>query len=382
MVSGQATVGQVEGGWEHVELEYVNGEEEDEEWMLIEDDKKGESTEGGKPPEVSDEELEKLDEEAARKEVEKLKGMGVIEEITRDESPQGAKWLTLKNVYDWRFRSPGNGEPERRLRRCRIVCREFKTTTGSSAETFAPTSGLAAIKLMVVLHCVLRLLLWTLDCADAFLQVPQQEPCIVEIPVWIRKLLGYTQEMIWHLKRCLPGQRNAGLRWFEYLKDILMDMGFVACSAMPTIMRHVTRRAYINVHVDDELLAANKEDGEWVIAILSQKLTLKINGPYPEIEDKEMLYLKKIFKFVEEGVLVLPNGKYFEALEKLTGLSSTSRSFKPKPTPNHTGVGKPDSSKELTGEEGSKYRSILGVLLYVCQERPDVQYAVKSNYVC
>ena len=66
-----------------------------------------------------------------------------------------------------------------------------------------------------------------------------------------------------------------------------MDMGFVSCSAMPTIMRHVTRRAYINVHVDDELLAANKEDGEWVIAILSQKLTLKINGPYPEIEDKE-----------------------------------------------------------------------------------------------
>ena len=88
-------------------------------------------------------------------------------------------------------------------------------------------------------------------------------------------------------------------------------------------------------------------------------------GPYPEIEDKEMLYLKKIFKFVEEGVLVLPHGKYFEALEKLTGLSSTSRSFKPKPTPDHTGVGKSDSSKELTGEEGSNYRSILGIL-FIC----------------
>ena len=327
---------------------------------------------------MSDEELERLDEEAARKEVEKLKGMGVIAEITRNESPQGAKWLTLKNVYDWRFRSPGNGEPERWLRRCRIVCREFRTTTGSSAETFAPTSGLAAIKLVVVLHCVLRLLLWTLDCADAFLQVPQQEPCIVEILVWVKKLLGYTQEMIWHLTRCLPGQRNAGLRWFEYLKAILLDMGFVACSARPTILRHVKRQAFINVHVDDELLAANKKDGEWVITILSQKLTLKINGPYPEIEDKEMLYLKRIFKFVEEGVLVLPNGKYFEALEKLTGLSSTARSFKPKPTPDHTGVGKSDSSKELTGEESSKYRSILGVLLYLCQERPDVQYAVKN----
>ena len=90
-------------------------------------------------------------------------------------------------------------------------------------------------------------------------------------------------------------------------------------------MKHVKRQAYINVHVDDELLAASKEDGEWVIVILSQKLTLTINGPYPEIEDKEMLYFKKIFKFVEEGVLVLPNGKYFEALEKLTGLCASSR---------------------------------------------------------
>ena len=76
---------------------------------------------------VSDAELEKLDEEAARKEVEKLKGMGVISEISREESPEGAKWLTLKNIYDWRFRSPGKGEPERWLRRCGIVCRESKT---------------------------------------------------------------------------------------------------------------------------------------------------------------------------------------------------------------------------------------------------------------
>ena len=57
---------------------------------------------------------------------------------------------------------------------------------------------------------------------------------------------------------------------------MLKDMGFAACSAMPTLMKHIKRQAYINVHVDDELL-----DGEWVIAILSQKLTLKINGPLP-----------------------------------------------------------------------------------------------------
>ena len=113
---------------------------------------------------------------------------------------------------------------------------------------------------------------------------PNRNPAFWKFPAWIKKLLGYTQEMIWRiwrLKRCLPGQRNAGLRWFEYLKDILKDMGFVACSAMPTIVKHLKRQAYINVHVGDELLAASKEDGEWVIVILSQKLTLKIKWTLP-----------------------------------------------------------------------------------------------------
>ena len=78
VVCGDASMAQVEGGWEHVELEELKGDGEEEEWMLVEDDVKEENTEGGKPPEVSDEELEKLDEEAARKEVEKLKGTGVM----------------------------------------------------------------------------------------------------------------------------------------------------------------------------------------------------------------------------------------------------------------------------------------------------------------
>ena len=107
--------------------------------LLVEDETKEANTEGGKPPEVSDEELETLDEEAARKEVEKLKGMGVIAEIARDESSEGAKWLTLKNVYDWRFRSPGKGEPERWFKAvqncmqgvqdeilCRDLCTDFR----------------------------------------------------------------------------------------------------------------------------------------------------------------------------------------------------------------------------------------------------------------
>ena len=112
-------------------------------------------------------------------------------------------------MYDWRFRSPGKGEPEKWLRRCRIVCREFKTTAQSSAETFAPTSGLAAIKLMVVLHCVLRLLLWTLDCADAFFTGTSTRTLRCRNPSLDQKVIGIysghdlaSEEMFARTKEC------------------------------------------------------------------------------------------------------------------------------------------------------------------------------------
>ena len=81
-----------------------------------------------------------------------------------------------------------------------------------------------------------------LDVRDAFLTVEQQELCYVEIRPWIRQALGIQEGVVWQLHRCLPGQRNAALRWFLKFTGILKQIGFVDCVNMPSLMKHSSRQ--------------------------------------------------------------------------------------------------------------------------------------------
>ena len=55
---------------------------------------------GQQPPEVSEEELQRLDDEAMLTEVSKLKSLGAVEEAKSSE----VDFSDLKEVFDWRFR--------------------------------------------------------------------------------------------------------------------------------------------------------------------------------------------------------------------------------------------------------------------------------------
>ena len=76
-------------------------------------------------------------------------------------------------VYDWRFR---NGQW---TRRCRIVAREFKTTS-TDENNFSPTSSFASVRMLLVLALIYGLAITALDVKDAFLMVPQMEISLCE----------------------------------------------------------------------------------------------------------------------------------------------------------------------------------------------------------
>ena len=52
--------------------------------------------------EIAEEELEQLDMDAARAEVNKLKSMEVVREVERSQVDSTGKYISLKEVYDWR----------------------------------------------------------------------------------------------------------------------------------------------------------------------------------------------------------------------------------------------------------------------------------------
>ena len=99
-------------------------------------------------------------------------------------------------------------------------------------------------------------------------------------------------------------------------------------------------------------------------------------GPYPLDrvgKGEELRYLKRKYVLVAEGIVAQPNEKY---VKKLLELSDLGR-LKSKATPEHVDLVKEDKSKELGPEETNRFRSGLGSILYLAQDRIDIQYASK-----
>lgn len=111
------------------------------------------------------------------------------------------------------------------------------------------------------------------------------------------QLLGMPEEAVWQLGKVLPGQRSAAMYWFDSFVLVLKRLGFIQCLNMPSILKHQNKKLVINIHVDDELIAAGSvEEGAWLIEKLSEIYKLSVEGPFPEQETgcgEEMGYLKK-----------------------------------------------------------------------------------------
>ena len=334
--------------------------EEDVDWELIEDEI-GEFEPdfyGERPPNLSPEELDELDAEAMKVEIEKLTAMGVVQTLEEQEMDPEGKFIDLKEVYDWRYR---DGKWKRR---CRVVAREFRTGP-STDETFSPTSSYAVVRLFLFCPLFFGWKVAALDISDAYLTVVQKETCYVKISQWMKELLKLPENSLWQLKRVLPGQRNGAQRWFQDFSHHLQELGFDSCTAMPSVLRHRTKKLAINIHVDDELVVGETvEDIEWVIGALKKIYKLQVEGPMPKESlgnGEELNYLKKTYVFQEDGVYVRPNSKFTETLVKLYGLQDR----KDKQVPEHSLLGSPDTSAELDKKRQADFRTGLGTAMYM-----------------
>ena len=123
----------------------------------------------------------------------------------------------------------------------------------------------------------------SLDIKDAFLMVPQVEVMYVEIPQRVRESTGKS-ETHWLLRRCLPGQRNAALRWHQHFEKICEAAGLRSFPGSPTVLRYenLMKKIYVNVHVADILLS-RKEVQRFQDAVGST-LTMKVDLIYQLVE--------------------------------------------------------------------------------------------------
>ena len=95
---------------------------------------------------------------------------------------------------------------------------------------------------------------------------------------------------------------------------------------------------------------------------------MRIIGRMEKMGDK-FCFLGRVIKRTARGYSVKANPKHIFNVEKA----------KPVMTPSVKRTPMAESLVELEGERRAMYRTVVGKLLYMCQERADVMYSVKET---
>ena len=366
---------------EEVDIEEFNGLEAeiDDEEEVVEDYEDEEMTsedvptwshdlEEG-PPKLEEHELEAVDRQSRKTEIERLMEMKVLKPISEDQATSGNyKHLSTKIVYDWRHR---DGQWKRRGR---LVAREFRWLTDYElAALFSPTGVASTVKLLSALFVSTdSYSLGSIDIGDAYLQVEQDEPTIVEVDgKWYE--LGYT----------LPGQRTGSSAWFNKLQGIVEKYGLKSDDGLPALFYRLPKDGEPGIiilsHVDDlEVFATRRGFEDLVKKLKAEGLKVKVEGPL-EKNNGSIGFLKRTFMATLDGVEISMNAKYVESLEEVLELEKAFAKKLPIPADGGRAIhNKKGADTPLTPEDHHLYRKGVGILLYLAPERPDLMFALKK----
>ncbi|CAE7264057.1 unnamed protein product [Symbiodinium sp. CCMP2592] len=316
-------------------------------------------------------ELEAIDAAADSFELEQLTKAGVLEQS--ESWLEGHRTLSSKYVRTWR---PKVINQERVwLRRARLVAREFAHLDPGRQHLFAPTTT----------QCMLRIVpslfirnfwdgwsLLSLDVSDAFLQCKQQHDTLTKVDGKWYKLF-----------RMLPGQRDGSATWFQdFMCEIRAAVAAEPLAEQPVLFRiphaegnHKCQGGGM-VHVDDMLSAGLTARLQELENHLKSKF--KVSSEWIRQVGDEVSFLKRRLILVSPNLLVVePDIKYLEKLLKITGLDGAKERYKAAPFPTGGLPTDLSSDRELNSESASKYRSALGILMYLASDLLACQFGIR-----
>ena len=320
-------------------------------------------------PQLSTDQLKHLDAIAMEVETARLKQMGVL---LPPESVEGMnpKRLSTRYVITWRDKVL-NGKrcwP----RRARYVAREYAWLSPERQDLFSPASSNITNRLLpsVFLHWKMKhpekqFVMGAIDIGDAFLTVEQKQPTIVS-----------SGSETFALGRVLPGQRDGSQLWFESVSGFLNEkLGFEHCSAYPSLLHSPCGECLILLHVDDMLVVTEQQYFEG-------KLLPALNGRYKtsvqcmKQPGDTFEFLKRIHVLVDDATIhIQQNPRHFDKLFEVVGVQST---MNPKKVPCHEMMTEVDDTPLLQAEKASRYRSAVGILLYLSTDLVECSYTIRG----
>ncbi|GJX23554.1 retrovirus-related pol polyprotein from transposon TNT 1-94 [Tanacetum coccineum] len=274
----------------------------------------------------------------------------------KDMTIIGTKWV-YRNKLD------ENGVVSRN--KARLVAQGYNQQEGIDYdETYAPVARLESIRILLAYACALDFKLFQMDVKSAFLNG------FINEEVYVAQPLGFIDfakpDHVYRLKKALYGLKQAPKAWYDRLKAFLIKHDYTMGMVDNTLFtkKKDSNLIIVQIYVDDIIFGSTcQELCDDFAKIMHDEFEMSMMG-----ELKNFLGLQ--IKQLEDGIF-FNQSKYIKEMLKKFGLEDS----KPMKTPMST------ETKLMKDEEGesvdnTKYKGMIGSLLYLTASRPNIMFSV------
>ena len=170
----------------------------------------------------------------------------------------------------------------------------------------------------------------------------------------------------------LPGQRQGSREWYWFRQFLSDELGFEWCDVQPCLAK--TEDAVVLLHVDDVLFCGNRN---YFHNVFLKKCQGNFSASYNLLGKvgSSISFLKKKMVRVQDGILLVLGTKTEKIVEAFEAAFGSTRV---QVVPCDGSIQLEDGSKYLISPDASKFRSIVGMCLFLGRDRPDVIFSIKE----
>jgi transposase InsO family protein len=278
------------------------------------------------------------------------------------ELPKGKNVIGLKWVFKTKFGPDGSVQKFK----ARLVAKGYAQEYGVDyEETFSPVARFETVRLLLALAAQLKRNVYQFDVKSAFLNGELIEEVYVEQPRGFE--VKGKEDCVYKLTKALYGLKQAPRAWYSKIDSYFINSGFERSKSEPNLYVKKGEKGELLIvclYVDDMIYMSTSER-------LLDEFRINMKGEF-EMTDLGLLHYFLGLEVEQEcGSFFVSQRKYASDLLKKFGIKESKIASTPM-----------NVNEKLEKDDGSgpadatKYRSLIGGLMYLTHTRPDISYAV------
>ncbi|GJS13262.1 retrovirus-related pol polyprotein from transposon TNT 1-94 [Tanacetum coccineum] len=275
--------------------------------------------------------------------------------------PKDVMIIALKWIYKVKLDEYGDVLKNK----ARLVAKGYRQEEGIDfKESFAPVARIEAIRIFIANAATKNMIIYQMDVKTAFLNGDLQEEVFVSQPEGFEDQDNPTH--VYRLKKALYGLKQAPRAWYDTLSKFLMANNFFKGAVDPTLFTRKSGKhiLLVQIYVDDIIFASTDHNACNIFSKeMSSKFQMSMMG--------QMSFFLGLQVSQSPGGIFINQAKYALETLKKYGMDLSD----PVDTPM---VDRLKLDEDLMGipVDQTRFRGMVGSLMYLTASRPDLVFAV------